>query len=124
MSSTDLNKHTTVVAKDLLCGGGDDPLLQPVRLLLQVFTRLVVPQQVLLHLHEKTRCEITQKRSLQDQKRGKQNLEQGVLRLLWIRLQRLSSIHDGNRHETDGVVPDGEKPHLSHSHNTKAGAGL
>lgn len=34
----------------LLRGGGDYSLLQPVRLLLEVFTRLVVPQQVLLHL--------------------------------------------------------------------------
>lgn len=36
----------------LLSGGGDDALLQPVCLLLQVFTGFVVPQKILLHLQE------------------------------------------------------------------------
>ena len=37
------------------------------------------------------------------------NLQEGVLCLLWARLQSLSSIHDGNRHETNRVVPDWDR---------------
>ncbi len=43
----------------LLRGGSDYSLLQPVRLLLEVFTRLMVPQQVLLHLPHKAQHEQT-----------------------------------------------------------------
>ena len=39
----------------LLCGGGDDALLQSVRLLLEIFPRFMIPVQIILYLVGK-RC--------------------------------------------------------------------
>lgn len=44
----------------LLRGGGDYSLLQSVRLLLEVSTCLMVPQEVLLHLQHQTQQQQTQ----------------------------------------------------------------
>lgn len=52
-SSCQCEERPELRCSHLLCGGGHDALLKTVRLLLNIFTSFMVPEQVVLHLGEK-----------------------------------------------------------------------